>query len=95
VLIVAESDGRRESLLELLRDHQHHPAQRGHAGRVRGQRSKFCHHRRAAGRRLPSGLSRRRNQPVSIQFITETELFASAPSPPPPQAGAGQQTSTR
>jgi len=76
VLIVAESDGRRESLLELLRDHKIDPPSVGTLAEFEASDEKvaitaaplaagFFWHEPADGR--------------AIQFITETELFASTP----------------
>ena len=53
VLLVAESEGRRESLLELLRDHRIDAAERRHAGGVRGRRRTRGDRGGAAGGRLP------------------------------------------
>jgi transcription-repair coupling factor (superfamily II helicase) len=76
VLLVAESDGRRESLLELLRDHKIDPPSVGTLAEFEASDEKvaitaaplavgFFWHEPEAGR--------------AIQFITETELFASTP----------------
>ena len=54
VLIVAESDGRRESLLELLRDSRHRAAGVAIAGRVRGRRRDAS---RSPSRRWPQGFA--------------------------------------
>ncbi len=76
VLLVAESEGRRESLLELLRDHKIEPPSVGTLAEFEASDEKvaitaaplavgFFWHEPEAGR--------------AIQFITETELFASTP----------------
>ncbi len=78
VLIVAESDGRRESLLELLRDHQISPPSASTLAEFEGSDEKFC----ITAAPLAAGFhwfEPGAQPPVSIQFITETELFASAP----------------
>ncbi|GCL62116.1 transcription-repair coupling factor [Pseudaquabacterium pictum] len=78
VLIVAESDGRRESLLELLRDHQISPPSVSTLAEFEGSDEKFC----ITAAPLAAGFhwfEPGAQPPVSIQFITETELFASAP----------------
>ena len=64
----------------LLRDHGIEPPSVRHAGRVRGRRREGRDHRRAAGRGL---LLVRADEAGSraIQFVTETELFATAPAP--------------
>ncbi len=79
VLIVAESLGRRESLLEMLRDHKIEPPSVATLAEFEAGGEKFAitaaplaagffwHEPAAAG----AG--------VAIQFITETELFASSP----------------
>ena len=78
VLIVAESDGRRESLLELLRDHKIDPPSVATLAEfeVSGEKFSITAAPLAAGFHWfePEAAA-----PVSIQFITETELFASAP----------------
>src|SRR5690606_35082383 len=74
VLLVAESEGRRESLLELLRDHRIDPPSVSTLAEFEASDEKvaitaaplavgFLWHEPEAGR--------------AIQFITETELFAS------------------
>ena len=105
VLIVAESEGRRESLLELLRDHKIEPPSVTTLAEFEASDEKFCitsaplaagfhWHEPEAG----VGAPERRATPsegaaplggavaegrvgtgTSIQFITETELFASSP----------------
>ena len=82
VLIVAESDGRRESLLEMLRDHRITPPSVATLAEFEASDEKFAitaaplavgfHWFEPAGDG-GSGVGR------SIQFITETELFASTP----------------
>jgi len=78
VLIVAESEGRRESLLELLRDHKIEPPSVATLAEFEQSDEKFC----ITAAPLAAGFHwfEPDAQPaVSIQFITETELFASAP----------------
>ncbi len=78
VLIVAESDGRRESLLELLRDHKIRPPSVNTLAEFEASSEKFC----ITAAPLAAGFhwfEADAAPPVSIQFITETELFASAP----------------
>ena len=76
VLLVAESDGRRESLLELLRDHKIDPPSVATLAEFEASDEKvaitaaplaagFFWHEPAAN--------------IAIQFVTETELFASTP----------------
>jgi transcription-repair coupling factor (superfamily II helicase) len=77
VLLVAESEGRRESLLELLRDHKIDPPSVGTLAEFEASAEKvaitaaplaagFFWHEPADGK--------------AVQFITETELFSTAPS---------------
>ncbi len=78
VLIVAESDGRRESLLELLRDHKIDPPSVASLAEFEASSEKFC----ITAAPLAAGFFWHEpdaSAPVAIQFITETELFASAP----------------
>jgi len=83
LLIVAESDGRRESLLELLRDHQIEPPSVATLGEFEASDEKFAitaaplaagffWHEPAGQPGAPAGGR-------ALQFITETELFASTP----------------
>jgi len=83
VLIVAESDGRRESLLELLRDHKIEPPSVKTLAEFEASDEKFAitaaplaagffWHEPAGQPGAPAGGR-------AIQFITETELFASSP----------------
>jgi transcription-repair coupling factor (superfamily II helicase) len=78
VLIVAESDGRRESLLELLRDHQIDvPSVASLEEFITGDEKVAI-----TAAPLAEGfhwLEPDAKPPASIQFITETELFASTP----------------
>ncbi|WP_088280659.1 transcription-repair coupling factor [Ideonella sp. A 288] len=84
VLIVAESEGRRESLLELLRDHQIEPPSVATLAEFEASDEKFAitaaplasgffWHEPEGAPGVAPGAGR------AIQFITETELFASAP----------------
>ncbi len=78
VLIVAESEGRRESLLELLRDHRIEPPSVATLAEFEASDEKFC----ITAAPLAAGFHWHEpgaTPPVSIQFITETELFASSP----------------
>jgi transcription-repair coupling factor (superfamily II helicase) len=78
VLIVAESEGRRESLLELLRDHKIDPPSVKTLAEFEASDEKFC----ITAAPLAAGFhwfEPAAQPPVSIQFITETELFASSP----------------
>ncbi len=77
VLLVAESEGRRESLLELLRDHQIDVPSVGTLAEFEAGAEKVA----ITAAPLASGFFW--HEPAehrAIQFITETELFASAPS---------------
>ena len=76
VLIVAESEGRRESLLELLRDHRIDPPSVATLAEFEAGDEKFC----ITAAPLAAGFFW--HEPAehkAIQFITETELFASTP----------------
>ena len=79
VLIVAESEGRRESLLELLRDHKITPPSVSSLAEFEAQGpagEKFC----ITAAPLAAGFHwHEPDNGISIQFITETELFASSP----------------
>ncbi len=79
VLILAESDGRRESLLELLRDHKIDVPSVGTLEEFIGGDEKVA----IASAPLAAGFhwleADGSAQPLSLQFITETELFASSP----------------
>jgi len=78
VLIVAESDGRRESLLEMLRDHKIDPPSVATLAEFEASDEKFC----ITAAPLAAGFhwfEPEGSPQVSIQFITETELFASSP----------------
>jgi len=77
VLLVAESEGRRESLLELLRDHRIDvPSVSTLTEFVTGDEKVAI-----AAAPLAAGFHwHEPAESVDIQFLTETELFASAPS---------------
>ncbi len=76
VLIVAESDGRRESLLELLRDHKIDPPSVASLAEFEASDEKFA----ITAAPLAAGYHWFEPEAgISIQFITETELFASSP----------------
>ena len=85
VLIVAESDGRRESLLEMLRDHKIEPPSVRTLAEFEASGEKFAITAAplAAGFFWfePAALSDTgaATAGTAIQFITETELFASSP----------------
>jgi transcription-repair coupling factor (superfamily II helicase) len=79
VLLVAESDGRRESLLELLRDH------RIDVPSVDSLQEFLSGSEKIAIAAAPLAEGFHWHEPesapaVSVQFLTETELFASSPS---------------
>jgi transcription-repair coupling factor (superfamily II helicase) len=77
VLLVAESDGRRESLLELLRDHKIEVPSVASLAEFQVGTEKVA----ITAAPLASGFFwHEAEQGVAIQFLTETELFASAPS---------------
>ncbi len=76
VLLVAESDGRRESLLELLRDHGIYPPSVATLAEFEASTEKV------AITAAPLDVGFHWHEPAesrSLQFITETELFASTP----------------
>jgi transcription-repair coupling factor (superfamily II helicase) len=77
VLIVAESEGRRESLLELLRDNKIEPPSVGTL-------KEFCEgDERFAIAAAPIAEGFFWHEPaerIAIQFVTETELFATSPT---------------
>ena len=84
VLIVAESEGRRESLLELLRDHQISPPSVSTLAEFEAQAVARGDHpaEKFAITAAPLAAGFHWFEPeagISIQFITETELFASSP----------------
>jgi transcription-repair coupling factor (superfamily II helicase) len=91
VLIVAESDGRRESLLELLRDHQITPPSVDTLAEFEASDREVLHHRRAAGRRLPLVRARRATTGLDPVHHRDRALRQRAAGAPPPQAGADQQ----
>ena len=78
VLIVAESLGRRESLLEMLRDHKIEPPSVATLAEFESGGEKFA----ITAAPLATGFfwhGPAAEPGVAIQFITETELFASSP----------------
>jgi transcription-repair coupling factor (superfamily II helicase) len=78
VLIVAESDGRRESLIELLRDHRITPPSVATLAEFEASDEKLA----ITAAPLAAGFYWHEPDavpPVRIQFITETELFATSP----------------
>ncbi|MCR5864709.1 MAG: transcription-repair coupling factor [Aquincola tertiaricarbonis] len=75
VLLVAESDGRRESLLELLRDHRIDVPSVGSLAEFEAGDEKVA----IAAAPLAQGFHWHTPE-ASIQFLTETELFSTAPS---------------
>lgn len=74
VLLVAESEGRRESLLELLRDHRIDPPSVATLAEFEASDEKVA----ITAAPLAAGFQWVEGE-RSIQFLTETELFASAP----------------
>jgi transcription-repair coupling factor (superfamily II helicase) len=77
VLLVAESDGRRESLLELLRDHRIEVPSVDTLAAFEAGADKVA----IAAAPLAAGFAWQRDDAAAaIQFITETELFATAPT---------------
>jgi transcription-repair coupling factor (superfamily II helicase) len=77
VLIVAESEGRRESLLDLLRDHKIGVPSVASLAEFEGNDEKVA----IVAAPLAAGFHwLREGDATAIQFLTETELFASAPS---------------
>ena len=78
VLIVAESLGRRESLLEMLRDHKIEPPSVATLAEFEAGGEKFA----ITAAPLATGFfwhEPAAEPGIAIQFITETELFASSP----------------
>ncbi len=75
VLLVAESDGRRESLLELLRDHQIQVPAVGSLVEFLAGPEKVA----IVAAPLAEGFHWLDDDAVSVQFLTETELFATTP----------------
>jgi len=77
VLLVAESEGRRESLLELLRDHKIDPPSVGTLAEFEASDEKVA----ITAAPLAAGFFwHEPGEQKTIQFITETELFSTAPS---------------
>ncbi len=77
VLIVAESEGRRESLLELLRDNRIEPPSVGSLAEFEAGEERFA----ITAAPLSEGFFwHEPDERVAIQFVTETELFASSPT---------------
>lgn len=77
VLIVAESEGRRESLLELLRDNRIEPPSVGSLAEFEAGDERFA----ITAAPLAEGFFwHEPDEQVAIQFVTETELFASSPT---------------
>ena len=77
VLLVAESEGRRESLLELLRDHRIEVPSVDSLAEFEASDEKVS----IAAAPLAAGFHwQRDDRALPIQFITETELFATAPT---------------
>jgi transcription-repair coupling factor (superfamily II helicase) len=77
VLIVAESEGRRETLLELLRDSRIEPPSVANLAEFEAGEERFA----IAAAPLAEGFFW--HEPAhgkAIQFVTETELFASSPT---------------
>ncbi|MBI5268564.1 MAG: DEAD/DEAH box helicase, partial [Burkholderiales bacterium] len=77
VLLVAESEGRRESLLELLRDHQIDVPSVATLAEFEAGSEKVA----IAAAPLAAGFFWHEPEAgIALQFVTETELFASAPT---------------
>ncbi|HMC15608.1 MAG TPA: DEAD/DEAH box helicase, partial [Albitalea sp.] len=77
VLIVAESEGRRESLLELLRDNKIEPPSVANLAEFEAGEERFA----IAAAPLAEGFFWHEPEAgKAIQFITETELFATSPT---------------
>ncbi|WP_280155731.1 transcription-repair coupling factor [Piscinibacter sp. XHJ-5] len=77
VLIVAESEGRRESLLELLRDNRIEPPSVATLAEFEAGDERFA----IAAAPLAEGFFwHEPDEGRAIQFITETELFATSPT---------------
>ena len=77
VLLVAESEGRRETLLDLLRDHRIDPPSVASLAEFEANDEKVA----ITAAPLASGFFwHEPDAGIRIQFITETELFATAPS---------------
>ena len=77
VLIVAETEGRRESLLELLRDSKIEPPS---AATLAGFQASEEHFAIAVAPLAQGFFWFEPDENVTIQFVTETELFATAPT---------------
>jgi len=77
VLIVAETEGRRESLLELLRDSKIEPPSVGSLAEFEGNDQHFA----IAVAPMAEGFYWfEPDAGIAIQFVTETELFATSPT---------------
>ncbi len=76
VLIVAESEGRRESLLDLLRDHKIAVPSVASLAEFEASDEKVA----IVAAPLSAGFHWARDAATAIEFLTETELFASAPN---------------
>jgi transcription-repair coupling factor (superfamily II helicase) len=77
VLIVAESEGRRESLLELLRDNRIEPPAVASLGEFEAGDERFA----IAVAPLAEGFFwQEPEEQIAIEFVTETELFATSPT---------------
>ena len=77
VLIVAESEGRRESLLELLRDSRIEPPTVASLAEFEASDERFA----MAVAPLAEGFFWwEPEQKIALQFVTETELFATSPT---------------
>ncbi|HET9207303.1 MAG TPA: CarD family transcriptional regulator, partial [Burkholderiaceae bacterium] len=76
VLLIAESEGRRESLLELLRDHRIHVPSVSALAEFEDNDEAVA----IAATPLARGFVWKRDGAPSITFITETELFAATPA---------------
>jgi transcription-repair coupling factor (superfamily II helicase) len=92
VLLMAESEGRRESLLELLRDHKIQvPTVETLADFLAGDEKVAI-----TAAPLTAGFFWHEPEAqLAVQFVTETELFASAPAPGAGASRSRPATSTR
>ena len=76
VLLIGESEGRRESLLELLRDHHIDVPSVATLAEFEASDERVA----IAAAALARGFTWRRDDATSITFITEAELFAATPA---------------
>jgi transcription-repair coupling factor (superfamily II helicase) len=79
VLIVAESEGRRESLLELLRDSRIEPPSVATLADFEAGSERFAIAVAPLAQGFAAALTEGAADAATIEFVTETELFAMAP----------------